>query len=304
MNDAAILRRRQSFVLVPIILAATSASAMQNDVRLSPSVSCADTSLGSHALICASAELSASEREVAEAYEATTSQVDRERRRVLQDEHRAFVTRRDQCDNTACIADEYADRLAALGRSGSSASATASEEVETGRSLSLIRENDTARTTEAENGEDQIQATETQDATASGNPGLIEPPVRVQATPPEPLGDTSSWVLPSDYPSDILRNGESGLTTYQVRVGDNGLPTGCFIIGSSGHWQLDSRACRRVEGRARFAPARDADGNAMNSIYQGEYRWVAPTEEATSDTAETTASAPPAENNTPDAESE
>ncbi|NNC72779.1 MAG: TonB family protein [Sphingomonadaceae bacterium] len=258
-----------------VTLAALPATA-QGDTRLSPSVNCADTALGSHALICADADLSASEREIAQAYEDATSRVDRDRRRLLQDEHRAFAERRDACDNTACISDEYADRLRALAAASPPATPTpspppaptpapapAGERSATGRSVGLTRSDDAA------DGEtDTVNP-----AAATG--GTLGP---IQATPPEPIGDPAEWVLQSDYPAEFMRNGEAGTTRYQMRVAANGLPTGCFVIGSSGHFQLDARACRRAESRARFTPARDTEGNAMPGIYSAEHIWIAPTE--------------------------
>jgi protein TonB len=103
-----------------------------------------------------------------------------------------------------------------------------------------------------------------------------DPPVQTETIPPEPIGDPSTWVRESDYPSNFMRNGEEGTTRFQVRVGANGLPTMCFTIGSSGHFQLDGRACNLVMNRARFNPARDGSGNAVAGIYTGSHEWRAP----------------------------
>lgn len=111
------------------------------------------------------------------------------------------------------------------------------------------------------------------DAQASDEP---DPPLQSETIPPEPIGDPSAWIRESDYPSNFLRNGEEGTSRFQVRVGPNGLPTVCFTIASSGHFQLDGRACALVMSRARFNPARNGSGNAVAGIYTGSHDWQAP----------------------------
>jgi periplasmic protein TonB len=55
--------------------------------------------------------------------------------------------------------------------------------------------------------------------------------------------------------------------------------TTCAITGPSGHTELDARACQLLPKRARFDPARDTSGAAVNGNYGGTISWRLPPEE-------------------------
>jgi len=67
----------------------------------------------------------------------------------------------------------------------------------------------------------------------------------------------------ADYPDAAMRAGESGVTRVRVTVGTDGRASGCAVTGSSGSTALDRAACRLVESRSRFAPAKDAAGGRL-----------------------------------------
>lgn len=251
---------------------------------LSPSVDCANTDLTSHGIICANEDFSARETELSELYTAILAQADGGERVALQQGYAAFQARRDECRTAACIATVYDAREGELGQYD--------VPVETDAETVAAEDPAEELTPETQATETPVETAPTERTPAAERPGAPvetrptpveirptpqpDPPRTGRATPPEPIGNPGNWVRASDYPSNILRNGEEGTSRYQVRVGANGVPTACFTIGSSGHFQLDARACNMVMSRARFRPGRDASGNPAAGLYSGSHRWRAP----------------------------
>lgn len=63
-----------------------------------------------------------------------------------------------------------------------------------------------------------------------------------------------------DYPAVDLRNERTGPVRVRLRVDEAGTVTSCIILLSSGSATLDAQTCVLLEKRARFIPARDAEG--------------------------------------------
>ncbi len=87
---------------------------------------------------------------------------------------------------------------------------------------------------------------------------------------------SGNWLTNADYPDAAIRARESGVTGYKLDVGADGRVTACTITSSSGSTHLDSTACRLLARRARFTPARDANGNPTADVYVSRFRWVLP----------------------------
>lgn len=90
-------------------------------------------------------------------------------------------------------------------------------------------------------------------------------PVQAQQgmTPPRPLPDKSagpSAKMPANVPDFT---GSVGILIF---VGKDGSVKACAITKSSGNKQIDTFACEGVRN-ARFEPARDASGKAIDSGY-------------------------------------
>ncbi len=255
---------------------------------LSPSVDCSNTDLTSHGIICASEALRARETELSNLYAAVLAQADGQERVALQQGYAAYQARRDECQTTACVTTVYDAREGELGQYDLPLEAVADADTE----AEPVEEAPDELVPETQTPERPIEtvpavrapATEGARTPAETRPTPVEtrpaprpdPPRSTQTTPPEPIGNPGNWVRASDYPSNILRNGEEGTSRYQVRVGSNGVPTACFTIGSSGHFQLDARACNMVMSRGRFRPGRDASGNPAAGLYSGSHTWRAP----------------------------
>ena len=96
-----------------------------------------------------------------------------------------------------------------------------------------------------------------------------EPATR--ALMPQGLG---SLATNDDYPIEAIRNEEQGITAFRLEIGSNGIPTGCSITSSSGSRTLDATTCRIMMERARFQPARDANGRPAADSVTSRMRWV------------------------------
>ncbi len=71
-----------------------------------------------------------------------------------------------------------------------------------------------------------------------------------------------------DYPPKALENGWEGGVIVKVRVGTNGRVRACRIVQSSGYQVLDIKTCEIMLLRAKFTPARDSNGNAVEDDVQ------------------------------------
>lgn len=69
-----------------------------------------------------------------------------------------------------------------------------------------------------------------------------------------------SWYSYKDYPKSAIRKDEQGVVTVTFTIGVDGRVGECRVSQGSGSRALDAVPCRLIEKRARFAPARDAQG--------------------------------------------
>jgi protein TonB len=107
------------------------------------------------------------------------------------------------------------------------------------------------------------------------------PPASPPASPPAPRPPTGwpfSLLSDDDYPAAALRAEEEGRVGYRLVIGPDGRVSACTIVQSSGSAALDAATCRIMRARARFAPARDAAGNAVADSRVGRITWALPGE--------------------------
>ena len=100
-------------------------------------------------------------------------------------------------------------------------------------------------------------------------PGGAVPAVRATANLP-------GLFTKDDYPATARRYGEQGTVSFAVAIDPNGRVTACGITQGSGSASLDVATCSIVQRRARFTPARDASGRAVEDRTMGKVRWVLP----------------------------
>ena len=81
-----------------------------------------------------------------------------------------------------------------------------------------------------------------------------------------------------DYPAAAIRREEQGTVSFRLNINRRGRVTECSIAGSSGSQALDKQTCKILTNRARFDPARDAEGKRIADTYAGRIRWELPEE--------------------------
>lgn len=79
-----------------------------------------------------------------------------------------------------------------------------------------------------------------------------------------------------DYPRAAIQAHQQGTAAFRVIVGPDGRISDCFITASSGSAALDEATCRVMYLRARYRPARDADGHPTIDVDSSQVRWVLP----------------------------
>jgi protein TonB len=104
-------------------------------------------------------------------------------------------------------------------------------------------------------------------------PAPPPPPPAQAAVKMTPRGSPQSWVTNDDYPPSAQRDAVEGTTGFALTVGADGRVTGCSVTSSSGSSLLDDTACRLLMRRARFNPAKDANGTAMGDTFRSRFRW-------------------------------
>lgn len=100
---------------------------------------------------------------------------------------------------------------------------------------------------------------------------LLAPPTAARAE-----ANLASYFSDVDYPAEAIRAGEQGLVAFRLQVAADGAVTTCTVEKSSGSASLDAATCRIMSERARFTPARDANGQATTDSFTGRIRWRLP----------------------------
>ena len=101
------------------------------------------------------------------------------------------------------------------------------------------------------------------------------------AAPPKPsLGaraklrtNPGDVFTPDYYPAEAKRLNVQGRVGISLVVGGNGRVSSCRVTGSSGSGQLDDTTCRIATRSLRFDPAKDTDGNPIESTWPMTIRW-------------------------------
>ena len=80
----------------------------------------------------------------------------------------------------------------------------------------------------------------------------------------------------ADYPRKALKEGREGTAIFKVRISDTGQPSDCVIVQSSGSSDLDEATCKTIIKRARFAPAKNEEGQPVESEFSSAITWRIP----------------------------
>jgi TonB family protein len=76
-----------------------------------------------------------------------------------------------------------------------------------------------------------------------------------------------------DYPPEALDRGEQGTVNVRVAVNTSGRVSACTVLQSSGSQTLDRATCKIIAARARFRPAQDTVGKAIESSATQKIVW-------------------------------
>lgn len=105
---------------------------------------------------------------------------------------------------------------------------------------------------------------------------LQPPPAdpRLANNPARSVESPAAWITPDDYPPRARRGNEQGAVGVAFTVDVWGRATQCTVTSSSRSDTLDAATCALVERRARYTPARDAAGRAVESRKTLRFRWM------------------------------
>jgi protein TonB len=103
---------------------------------------------------------------------------------------------------------------------------------------------------------------------------LQTPAAAASAAPAVPARATFRSVMRAqDYPAAAIRDNETVRVDFARTIGTNGRASGCRIAHGSGSHILDETRCRIMYSRARYSPARDAEGNPVEGSDSGHHDW-------------------------------
>ena len=92
----------------------------------------------------------------------------------------------------------------------------------------------------------------------------------------KPRNNPGGWLSDRDYRPSWARRELTGTASFRLEIAANGKVTGCRIIGSTGHSQLDEATCKLLPRRAKFEPARGSNGEPVAGHYTGSVLWKLP----------------------------
>lgn len=98
------------------------------------------------------------------------------------------------------------------------------------------------------------------------------------ASNPVPRGNLSNWLDVEAAPPELMKQLNNRLTVrFTLSVGPDGRPTGCTHDGRTNRdKQFGELTCSQMKRRARFHPAKDAQGLPVNGTYSNTATWYVP----------------------------
>jgi TonB family protein len=103
----------------------------------------------------------------------------------------------------------------------------------------------------------------------------LEQPTLTTPLKPRPINPVS-WISSDDelpWPSRGFRSGQ-GVLRYTLLVNEEGRAEECDVETSTGSRKFDRRACKLLVERARFEPARGANGEAVEARFSASMRFA------------------------------
>ena len=91
-----------------------------------------------------------------------------------------------------------------------------------------------------------------------------------------PDGNPGKWIIPNDYPMDMLLQRQPALVQFRLSVDETGAMTECHIQKTTRPKEFDDAVCESLARRAKFLPALDENGKAIKSFYRNAVRFQIP----------------------------
>lgn len=111
-------------------------------------------------------------------------------------------------------------------------------------------------------------------------PAYIPVPPAPPAPPPPHVdksasvrGNPGRYFGPDAYPSSARRAGAEGRVAARLTVSTDGRVIACTVTSSSGNSALDDTTCDIAKRRVRYTPAKDQNGNPIQSTVPLAVRW-------------------------------
>lgn len=104
----------------------------------------------------------------------------------------------------------------------------------------------------------------------------LSAPTALHCGRPRASRQGESWFSYKDYPKAARKAKMHGRIRYALHLSDQGCPTKCEIVSTSGYPLLDIETCKLLMRRARYSPALDVDGKPIASVVSLAITWVLP----------------------------
>ena len=89
----------------------------------------------------------------------------------------------------------------------------------------------------------------------------------------KPKVNPQYWVMPSEYPKDMVHQERDALIVFRLLIDASGKPSSCAILSSYGDEMFRQASCAAIMKRARFSPARDKTGTPVPTYDINSIRW-------------------------------
>jgi hypothetical protein len=101
--------------------------------------------------------------------------------------------------------------------------------------------------------------------------GAASGAAQLPSTPAVPTNDPGTWIAPDELRLDERYGGD--WLSYSLTVNRYGRVLECAIVRPSHSSAIDTAVCKLISRRARFEPATDRGGVAVEGAYNGTVRW-------------------------------
>lgn len=102
-----------------------------------------------------------------------------------------------------------------------------------------------------------------------------QPPAIPGGEAPPQIVNPQQMLQNDDYPIEALKRDQGGIVSIALHVAADGAKASCAVTETSGFGILDKATCTLFMKRARFAPARNSAGQAVEGDYHTAFIWSA-----------------------------